>query len=225
MTSTYDHRIIQGAESGRFLKVVEEYLQGEHEFYERLFADLGATIGSKPQTPTLNLTAAPAAAVTPSGGIDLELLQAVQAGTALIKAHRTHGHLAAHLDPLGTEPKGDPSLSPDAVNLTPELMSRIPSSVLRVHVDGESLAESLPKLREVYCGTLAYEVEHISSHRQRTWLREQIESGAHRLPLSSDEKHRLLDRLVAVDAFERFMHKAYLGQKQFSIEGLDMTSR
>ncbi len=223
MTSTYDHRIIQGAESGRFLKVVEEYLQGEHEFYERLFADLGATIGSKPAAPTLNLSAAPAAAVTPSGGIDLELLQAVQAGTALIKAHRTHGHLAAHLDPLGTEPKGDPSLSPDAVNLTPELMARIPSSVLRVHVDGESLAESLPKLREVYCGTLAYEVEHISSHRQRTWLREQIESGAHRQQLSSDEKHRLLDRLVAVDAFERFMHKAYLGQKQFSIEGLDMT--
>jgi 2-oxoglutarate decarboxylase len=223
MTSTYDHRIIQGAESGRFLKVVEGFLQGDHEFYERLFADLGAAIGSKPQAPTLNIASAPAASVAPSGGIDVELLQAVQAGTAIIKAHRTHGHLAAKLDPLGTEPKGDPSLSPEAVNLTPSLMSRIPSSVLRVHVDGESLAESLPKLRDVYCGTLAYEVEHISSHRQRVWLREQIESGAHRQPLASDEKLRLLDRLVAVDAFERFMHKAYLGQKQFSIEGLDMT--
>ncbi len=223
MTSTYDHRIIQGAESGRFLKVVEEYLQGEHEFYERLFADLGATIGGKPQAPSLNLSAAPAAAVAPSGQIDVELLQAVQAGTSVIKAHRTHGHLAARLDPLGTEPKGDPSLQPENVNLTPELMSRIPTSVLRVHVDGESLAESLPKLREVYCGTIAYEVEHISSSRQRVWLREQIESGAHRTPLTGDEKVRLLDRLIAVDAFERFMHKAYLGQKQFSIEGLDMT--
>ncbi|MFT4036038.1 MAG: 2-oxo acid dehydrogenase subunit E2, partial [Patulibacter sp.] len=80
MTSTYDHRIIQGAESGRFLKVVEEYLQGEHGFYEQLFADLGATAGPKPQPPTLNLAAAPAGAVAPTGQIDLELLQAVQAG-------------------------------------------------------------------------------------------------------------------------------------------------
>ncbi|MBJ7473146.1 MAG: 2-oxo acid dehydrogenase subunit E2, partial [Solirubrobacteraceae bacterium] len=224
MTSTYDHRIIQGAESGRFLQTVEAYLQGEHEFYEGIFKDLGVAIGPKPTAPKPTLQA-PAQTFTAGGGggIDLELLQAVQAGTAIIKAHRTHGHLAARLDPLGTEPKGDPSLSPDALNLTPELMSRIPSKVLRVHVDGESLSESLPKLRDVYCGTLAYEVEHISSHRQRTWLREQIESGTHRTQLSDADKVRLLDRLIAVDAFERFMHKAYLGQKQFSIEGLDMT--
>ncbi len=224
MTSTYDHRIIQGAESGRFLQTVEAYLQGEHEFYEGIFADLGVAIGPKPTPPKPQLQA-PAQTFTAGGGggIDLELLQAVQAGTAIIKAHRTHGHLAAHLDPLGTEPKGDPSLNPEAVNLTPELMSRVPSKVLRVHVEGESLGESLPKLRDVYCGTLAYEVEHISSHRQRVWLREQIESGTHRTPLSAPDKIRLLDRLIAVDAFERFMHKAYLGQKQFSIEGLDMT--
>ena len=228
MTSTYDHRIIQGAESGRFLKVVEEFLQGEHEFYEKLFADLGVQAGPAIEPPALNIpTAQPqsftAGGGTGGGGIDIELLTAVQAGTAIIKAHRTHGHLAARLDPLGTEPKGDPSLSPDALNLTPELMARIPSRVLRVHVAGESLNESLPKLREVYCGTLAYEVEHISSHRQRVWLREQIESGAHRTPLTAEQKLRLLDRLIAVDAFERFMHKAYLGQKQFSVEGLDMT--
>ena len=224
MTSTYDHRIIQGAESGRFLQTVEAYLQGEHEFYEGIFADLGVAIGPKPVPPKPQLQA-PAQTFTAGGGggIDLELLQAVQAGTAIIKAHRTHGHLAARLDPLGTEPKGDPSLSPEALNLTPELMSRVPSKVLRVHVPGESLGESLPKLREVYCGTLAYEVEHISSSRQRVWLREQIEGGTHRTPLSDKDKIRLLDRLIAVDAFERFMHKAYLGQKQFSIEGLDMT--
>ncbi|HEY5430522.1 MAG TPA: multifunctional oxoglutarate decarboxylase/oxoglutarate dehydrogenase thiamine pyrophosphate-binding subunit/dihydrolipoyllysine-residue succinyltransferase subunit, partial [Solirubrobacteraceae bacterium] len=74
-----------------------------------------------------------------------------------------------------------------------------------------------------YCGTIAYEIEHIASHRQRLWLREAIESGEFRRPLTNDEQKALLKRLTEVDAFERFMHKAYLGQKQFSVEGLDMT--
>src|SRR5207248_10514348 len=78
-------------------------------------------------------------------------------------------------------------------------------------------------LRETYCGPIAYEIEHIASHGQRLWLREKIESGAFRQPLTSDEQKGLLKRLTEVDALERFMHKAYLGQKQFSIEGLDMT--
>ena len=88
---------------------------------------------------------------------------------------------------------------------------------------GATLADALPQLRETYCGTIAYEIEHIASHRQRMWLREKIESGAFRAPLSDDEKRKLLRRLTQVDSLERFMHKAYLGQKQFSIEGLDMT--
>src|SRR6185437_11936117 len=74
-----------------------------------------------------------------------------------------------------------------------------------------------------YCGPIAYEIEHIASHRQRLWLREAIESGRFRKPLSTDEQKAMLRRLTEVDALERFMHKAYLGQKQFSIEGLDMT--
>src|SRR5207248_11703479 len=78
-------------------------------------------------------------------------------------------------------------------------------------------------LRETYCGPIAYEIEHIASHAQRLWLREAIESGEFRKPLTHDEQKALLKRLTEVDALERFMHKAYLGQKQFSIEGLDMT--
>ena len=92
-----------------------------------------------------------------------------------------------------------------------------------MYVPGATLADALPHLRETYCGTIAYEIEHIASHRQRVWLREHIESGAFREPLTSDERTTLLKRLVEVDALERFMHKAYLGQHQFSIEGLDMT--
>ncbi len=228
MTSTYDHRIIQGAESGRFLKTIESYLQGENGFYEAVFGSLGATLGPPIEAPQPEFGAGTAPAVVPSEaprpeGDDLELMQAVQAATALVKAYRTHGHLAARLDPLGTEPTGDPALDPDTVHLTPELMRRIPSSILRIYVDGANLEEALPHLREVYTGTIAYEIEHIASHRQRLWLRERIEGGAYRTKLEAEDARRVLRRLIAVDGLERFLHKAYLGQKQFSIEGLDMT--
>ncbi len=162
-------------------------------------------------------TAAPAVAAPP----DTELLQAVQAATSLLKAYRTHGHLAARLDPLGKEPRGDPAIEPENLNLTPELMSRIPASILRIGVEGETLLEALPRMRDAYCGTVAYQIEHLSSHQQRMWLREMIETGAHRTPLSTQEKRALLSRLIEVFQFERFLQRAYLGQKMFSIEGVD----
>ena len=229
MTSTYDHRIIQGAESGRFLQRIEAYLRGEDGFYERVFGDLGLALPALPAAPVPAAAPAPAAgapsaapAAAPAAP-DEELLQAVQAATSLLKAHRTHGHLAARLDPLGREPEGDPALDPEPLGLTPELMTKIPSRILRMYVAGDTLADALPHLRETYCGPIAYEIEHIASHRQRLWLREAIESGRFRKPLSTDEQKAMLRRLTEVDALERFMHKAYLGQKQFSIEGLDMT--
>ncbi|MBV8431760.1 MAG: multifunctional oxoglutarate decarboxylase/oxoglutarate dehydrogenase thiamine pyrophosphate-binding subunit/dihydrolipoyllysine-residue succinyltransferase subunit, partial [Solirubrobacterales bacterium] len=226
MTSTYDHRIIQGAESGRFLARLEAYLRGEAGFYERVFGDLGAELPALLPPPAVVAfpgAPAPAAPAAPSLAPDEEMLAAMQAATSLLKAHRTHGHLAARLDPLGREPEGDPALDPEPLGLTPEVMARIPSRILRMYVPGETLAESLPHLRETYCGPIAYEIEHIGSHRQRLWLREAIESGRFRKPLAPDEQKALLKRLTEVDALERFMHKAYLGQKQFSIEGLDMT--
>ncbi len=225
MTSTYDHRVIQGAESGRFLAVVEEYLRGEHGFYEDVFGALGVKLGPAPSPPAPAAAAAAARAVpAPAAGVPSdEMLQAVQAATSLLKAHRTHGHLAARLDPLGSEPKGDPALDPEPLGLTPELMAQLPASILRMYVPGATLADALPHLRETYCGPIAYEIEHISSHRQRVWLREKVESGTFRKPLTNEENRALLKRLTEVDALERFMHKAYLGQKQFSVEGLDMT--
>jgi 2-oxoglutarate dehydrogenase E1 component len=164
---------------------------------------------------------APAPAEAPADDL---LLGGVAAAMSLVKAHRTHGHLAAHIDPLGSEPPGDPALDPDRLEprLTPELQARIPAGVLRLYVPAETLAEALPKLRETYCGTLAYEIEHISSHEQRLWLRAAIESGRHRQPLTADEKKTLLARLSEVEGFERYLRRAFLGQKQFSIEGLDV---
>jgi 2-oxoglutarate decarboxylase len=227
MTSTYDHRVIQGAESGQFLKRVDELLQGADGFYDAVFEALGVDVAlteAGPPKPTVTSADPVPASTTPavSDVPDEALMQAVQGATSIVKAHRVHGHLAAHLDPLGSPPRGDPALDPASVNLTPEMMARIPASVLRVAVPGKTFADALPHLRETYTGTIAYEVEHIAGHNRRVWLRENIESGAHREPLTAEQKRALLARLSQVEALEGYLHKAFLGKKQFSIEGLDM---
>src|SRR5256884_423648 len=189
ITSTYDHRIIQGAESGMFLRYLDSLLQGEERFYEGVTESLERKgVGS--QEP--GFRAAVPAPVEPSPAPDSQLptpavddLRHVAAAYALVRAHRNFGHLAAHLDPLGSEPPGDPSLDPARLGLTPETMARIPAEVLRIYVPGQTLAEALPALRATYCGTIAYEVEHIGSHEERIWLRQVIESCQERRPLSA----------------------------------------
>jgi len=213
MTSTYDHRVIQGAESGAFLGRIEELLQGADAFYEQGFKSFGL---ETPAAPVTEPAAAP-----PGAPPSEEMLSHVQAATSLVKAHRTHGHLAARLDPLGSEPVGDPALEPATVGLTPQVMEQIPAHILRIQVPGATLAEALPHLRETYCGTIAYEIEHISDHQQRVWLRNRIESGKYRRPLSPEEKKRVLSRLTDAEALETYLHRAFLGAKSFSIEGLD----
>src|SRR5690349_7734733 len=179
----------------------------------------GAALAAPPaQTP------APAPAPTqPATAPDELLLGGVAAAMALVKAHRMHGHLAAHLDPLGSEPVGDPALDPERLvpKLTPELQAQIPANLLRLYVPAETLADALPRLRETYCGTIAYEIEHISEHELRVWLRKAIESGKYRQPLTPDEKKRLLERLSEVEGMESYLRRVFLGQKSFSIEGLD----
>jgi len=219
ITSTYDHRIIQGAESGSFLRHLDSLLQGEQRFYEQVTESLGLT-GAWSQESGGRRSVAPA----PDSRLPTpDDLKHVAAATALVRAIRRLGHRAARLDPLGSEPPGDPSLDPKPLGLTTEAMARIPADVLRCYVPGSTLAEALPQLTATYCGTIAYEVEHIASHEERVWLRRVIESGEHRKPLSADDKRQLLSRLTLVDTLERFLQRAYLGQKRFSIEGVDIT--
>ncbi len=161
--------------------------------------------------------------VAPAAPVDETLLGGVAAAMALVKAHRMHGHLAARLDPLGSEPMGDPALDETRLipSLTPELQARIPSSLLRVHVPGPTLREALPALKDVYCGTIAYEIEHLSDHAERVWLRQAIESGRYREALEPEERKELLASLTRAEGFEQYLRKSFLGQKQFSLEGLD----
>jgi 2-oxoglutarate dehydrogenase E1 component len=214
ITSTYDHRIIQGAESGLFLQQVEALLQGDQRFYDEIAEDLGV----EEQWSARPAGAAPAAA--PAVGV--EQLAHVASAMLLVSAFRTHGYLEAQLDPLGTPPHGEPGLDPRNHGLAPDLMRRIPAAVLQTYVGGESLEDVLPRLRETYCGTIAYEIEHIASNEERHWLRRVIEAGEHRGPLSDDERRTLLSDLTRVDVLERFLHKNYLGHKRFGIEGLDL---
>ncbi len=181
--------------------------------------DNGHAVAAAPEAPEV---AAPAPAVPAAA--DDELLGAVAAAMSLVKALRMHGHLAARLDPLGSEPVGDPALEPERLEpkLTPELQARIPARLLRVHAPGETLADALPHLQETYSGTSAYEIEHISDHEQRIWLREAIESGRYRAALTDEEKRALLARLSEVEGLEHYLRRVFLGQKQFSVEGLDV---
>src|SRR5690606_36797537 len=140
---------------------VDEILRGGHEFYHEVYTALGRQMGELPSPATS--AAVPAAA--PSAPTSPTALHQVAAAMALIKAIRIHGHLAATLDPLGTPPAGDPALDPATLGLTPEVTATIPPDVLRIAVPGATLAEALPHLLQPYCGNIAYEIEHIASHR------------------------------------------------------------
>jgi 2-oxoglutarate dehydrogenase E1 component len=221
ITSTYDHRVIQGAESGAFLRRVAALVDGAGDFYQSIAGSLGVeplpelTAGIRAEQPVVAAPAGPSVTVS---GADLGRMASAM---ALVDAYRIYGHLAARLDPLESPPPGDPALDPAFHGLDPDSLGRISADLLDVHVGGATLADALISLRRTYSGTIAYEVEHIANHRERAWLRRAIESGSHRSKLKRKEQKRLLARLTAVEGLEAFLHKAYLGQKRFSIEGLD----
>jgi 2-oxoglutarate decarboxylase len=227
LTSTYDHRVIQGAQSGEYLRRVEELLDGGDRFYESIFASFGVDVRgvearvAPRKADVAVVEAVPAVAREPGGYAD-EMLRAVAAGMALVSSYRRHGHLAAMLDPLGAQPVGDPALDPRTYDLTPSLMAAVPASVLRTKIPGDTLADVLPKLRETYSSTIAYELEHIANIQQREWLRDYIETGTHRVPLTPERAIGVLERLTKVEVMERYLRKTYVGQKTFSIEGLDV---
>ncbi len=149
-------------------------------------------------------------------------LRAAIAAGELVDAYRLHGHKAARLDPLGGEPKGHPMLSLEYHGIDASELDAIPSSLLGLERAGSTMRDVLDWLRDTYTGTIGYEYEHLEDPKRREWLRRRIEKGEHRTPLSAEEKERLLRRLTEVSALEQYLHRAYLGQKRFSVEGNDM---
>jgi 2-oxoglutarate dehydrogenase E1 component len=149
-------------------------------------------------------------------------LRAAMAAAELVDAYRLHGHTAARLDPLASEPRGHPMLAPSFHGIEAADLSSIPASLLDLGGAGVSMKSVLDWLRDTYTSTIGYEYEHLEDPGRREWLRRGIEDGEHRRPLSEEDKVRLLERLTEVEALEQFLHRAYLGQKRFSVEGNDM---
>ena len=149
-------------------------------------------------------------------------LRAARAFGELIDAYRLHGHRAAQLDPLGSEPHGHPMLVPEFHGATEDEIAAVPPEFMDMTQYGATPHDVLDFMRHTYTSTIGYEYEYLEDPNAREWLRNQIESNAQRQPLSAEEKRRLLARLTEVEAFEQFLHKSYLGAKRFSIEGNDM---
>jgi 2-oxoglutarate dehydrogenase E1 component len=208
VTSTYDHRIIQGAESGLFLRRVEELLLGVDGFYDDIFSSLGVPYEAVQWRRDVN-------------PIEREeaLLEKQMAVATLIRVYRVRGHLIADLDPLRwKEPRMAPELDPATYGLTIWDLDR---EFLTGGLGGREkmpLSEILRVLRDAYCRTIGIEYMHIQDLDEQHWIQDQVESLS-QLALETDDQRYILDRLNAAEAFERFLGTKWLGQKRFGIEG------
>jgi 2-oxoglutarate decarboxylase len=150
------------------------------------------------------------------------LLHVVARATSFVQAYRDHGHQLSTIDPLGSKPPGHPQLDPSFFGTSLEELRELPASLVFEHGRDESLADVLQRLHQAYCGTIGYEFEHLEDPSVVRWLWDQVESGAHTGPLEPGDRVRLLQRLTEVEGLEQFLHRSYLGQKRFSIEGTDI---
>ncbi len=218
MSCTYDHRIIQGAESGEFLGEVERLLRGEDEFYDRLYEDMGVPYHPVRWTPDVN----------PAGFGDTRNYEEItrQARVLqLINAYRVRGHLIAQLDPLGQKPQYHPELDPETYGLTLWDLDR--TFITGASTDGTSawerpqttLRDILETMRAAYCGKIGVEYMNIQDPEQKVWIQEQVEPARARADLDPELRKRILAMLVSAEAFERFLHAKFIGHKRFSLEG------
>lgn len=141
-----------------------------------------------------------------------------------IRSIRDFGHMAAHLDPLGSEPPGDPTLDPTFHEISEEDLEKMPSSAVAGPIveRTETVKEACDELRRIYCSTTGYDFGHIHKPEERFWLRDSVEGKEFSGTLEGEAAKKLLRRLTRVDTFEKFLHKTFLGQKRFSVEGNDM---
>jgi multifunctional 2-oxoglutarate metabolism enzyme len=216
ISSTYDHRIIQGAESGAFLARVHEFIIGKHDFYKNIFLNLGI-----PHTPFgWNLDRNP---FFLSG--DQVLAQTLKEAKVieLINAYRVRGHLIADIDPLHALPiLYHPELDIENYGLTIWDLDRTFITDGLANRESMTLREILDVLQRAYCGKVGIEYRHIQSKDEKQWIREQIRREfVEPQPIPVDVKKRLLWKLISAEQFERFLHTKYLGQKRFSLEGCE----
>ena len=220
LTCTYDHRVIQGAESGAFLGKLQELLDGADSFYEEIFEHLHMphqpVHWEKDRQPLLpGMTAARHAEIAKEAGI-----------IQMINAYRVRGHLIADLDPLGAEPSYHPELDPETYGLTIWDLDRefLTGSLAEAIGEGgpkpvATLRQILETLRQTYCGKIGAEYMNIQVPEQKQWLQRRMEPEANGWPLATATRRRILENLIAAEEFEHFLHSRFVGQKRFALEG------
>ncbi len=216
ISSTYDHRIVQGAESGAFLARVHELIIGKHNFYDQIFLDLGIATAPLRWNIDRNPWFSPGDHVRDQATKEARVIE-------LINAYRVRGHLIADIDPLHAMPLlYHPELDIETYGLTIwDLDREFISGGLAGH-DVATLRQILDILRRAYCGKVGIEYRHIQSKEEKLWIRERIrEQFVEPAPIPQDVKKQLLWKLISAEQFERFLHTKYLGQKRFSLEGCE----
>jgi multifunctional 2-oxoglutarate metabolism enzyme len=213
ISSTYDHRIIQGAESGLFLKEINYYLLGAKDFYEEIFRDLKI-----PLEPLRWMTDyQPGSFAQSSGTEEIEKQARV---LQLINMYRVRGHLVADLDPLGAQNTYFAELDPanykltfwdyDREFITGNLIPGIKTATLR---------EILDILQKTYCDKIGIEYMHIQISEEKAWLQSKMEPVKNIPEFNKETKIRILEKLIKAELFEHFIHNRFIGHKRFSIEG------
>jgi 2-oxoglutarate decarboxylase len=208
LTSTYDHRVIQGAGSGEYLKRVHERLIGEHEFYEGIFSAL--RIPYKP--------------IQWANDINVDLAHRVNKTARvqeLINSYRVRGHLMADIDPLEYRQRTHPDLEIESHGLTFWDLDREFVTGGLAGTTNAPLRDVLGVLRDAYCRTVGIEYMHIQDPEQRRWIQSRIEVPYSKP--SKEEQLRVLGKLNEAEAFETFLQTKYVGQKRFSLEGGEST--
>jgi 2-oxoglutarate decarboxylase len=204
LTSTYDHRIIQGAQSGDFLRRIHEYLLGADNFYDEIFAAL--RIPYEPIRWVADIEFARDEEINKTARVQ-----------QLIHAYRTYGHLMADIDPLEYKQRSHPDLDVVTHGLTLWDLDR---EFATGGFGGKSfmtLRKILGILRDSYCRQVGVEYMYIEDPVERNWIQERVELGAPKLP--REEQLRILRKLNGAEAFESFLQTKYVGQKRFSLEG------
>ncbi|MCA1616738.1 MAG: multifunctional oxoglutarate decarboxylase/oxoglutarate dehydrogenase thiamine pyrophosphate-binding subunit/dihydrolipoyllysine-residue succinyltransferase subunit, partial [Acidobacteria bacterium] len=216
ISSTYDHRVIQGAESGAFLAYVHELLLGQHEFYDSIFRELEIA------NPPLRWSQDRNPALLGGDRTQEQIVKQARV-LELINAYRVRGHLIADIDPLHAIPvQYHPELDIETYGLTIWDLDREFITGGLAGKESASLREILDILRRAYCGKVGIEYRHIQSKELKVWIRDRIrEEFVEPTPLAAEVKKQLLAKLVESEQFEKFLHTKYLGQKRFSLEGCD----
>ncbi|CAM2846253.1 2-oxoglutarate dehydrogenase E1 component [Paenibacillus sediminis] len=204
------------------------YVQEQYEKYvndpgsvDSSFRELFANFGAPPASMSTKMKAES----FDGNVIDQSLLKKSVDASKLVSNIRTYGHLAAQIDPLGiSEPADTKMLEPQTYQLTQADLSALPAAFIW---DGAPASvtngwEAIQRLRELYTGTTAYEFSHIHNEEEREWLNSQVESNSFSASLKPEEQKELLQSLIQAEQFEDFLHRTFVGQKRFSVEGNDV---